>query len=184
MHALSKLDGIEHDYIFRVSFLGSLHNLFHVKTESSDKEKMEETDCATQCLSSFLCYVANQTRRIKASMGVFHVPCMTFKYHRGKNQEKYSWIKKSAQTKQSGLDYWPYSLLTKYNLSPNISLGHIKITLLLKTILSSKDKFIKEDKVSQRYTAIHYHVFVLERELKEVVKLSRNHLFWELRMSL
>lgn len=43
VHAASKLNETAHDYISRkVSFLGSLYNLFHVKTERSDKEKMEE----------------------------------------------------------------------------------------------------------------------------------------------
>lgn len=43
VHAVSKVNETAHDYISRkVSFLGSLYNLFHVKTERSDKGKMEE----------------------------------------------------------------------------------------------------------------------------------------------
>ena len=60
--------------------------------------------------------------------------------------------------------------MTKYNLSPKICLGYLKIILPLQSTLSSEEKFIKEDKVPQRYATILYHGFVLEKELKEMLK--------------
>lgn len=50
--------------------------------------------------------------------------------------------------------------------------------------MSGKDIFIKEDKMPHRDISIHYQVSVLEREIKEMLEESENHLFSDSRTSL
>lgn len=115
----------------------------------------------------------DQTRRVKPLLGACDVPCMTFKYH----MEKIKWNVPGSETlcKSGSLSqitgftlYWQNKICL-----PNASLGHLKVTLLLSSTLSSEDKFITEDRSPQRDPAIYYLVFVLERELKEMLEVIR-----------
>lgn len=92
---------------------------------------MREYFFAQKDISYISCPLSNHFRDIASQptlhalhkpCGMKYVPCMTFKHYRER-------IKKSAQIRQ--LDYCPYSLLAKHNLSHNDFLGHLKITLLL-----------------------------------------------------